>query len=52
VVVRRTVAAGRIALIPLLDFGNKTDSNCAAPMSQAKSEAGVKASDMAPHVAK
>ncbi|HMA07422.1 MAG TPA: AsmA family protein, partial [Ramlibacter sp.] len=40
--------AGLGALIPLLDFGDKTDSNCAALMSQAHSETGVKASDMAP----
>jgi uncharacterized protein involved in outer membrane biogenesis len=51
-VVLGVATAGIGALIPLLDFGNKTDSNCAALMSQAKSEAGVKASDMAPRAAK
>ena len=38
------------ALIPLLDFGKDRDSNCAALVSQAKSDAGVKASDMSPRV--
>lgn len=43
------VATGGIgALIPLLDFGTKKDSNCAALMSQAREETGVKASDMLP----
>ena len=40
------------ALIPLLDFGKDRDSNCAALVSQAKSDAGVKASDMSPRVRK
>jgi AsmA family protein len=44
--------AGVGALIPLLDFGTAKDSNCNALMSQAKSETGVKKSDMAPRVAK
>jgi uncharacterized protein involved in outer membrane biogenesis len=44
--------AGIGALIPLLDFGKDKDSNCIALMSQAKSDAGVKASDMAPRVGK
>jgi AsmA family protein len=44
--------AGMGALIPLLEFGKNKDSNCAALMSQAKSDAGVKASDMAPRVGK
>ncbi len=35
-------------LIPLLDFGDNKDSNCAALMDQAKSAAGIKQSDMAP----
>jgi uncharacterized protein involved in outer membrane biogenesis len=35
-------------LIPLLDFGDKKDSNCAALMDQAKSNAGIKHSDIAP----
>ena len=38
--------AGIGALIPLLDFGKNKDSNCAALISQAKSDAGVKTSDM------
>ena len=42
------------ALIPLLDFGKARgkDSNCTALMSQARSDAGVKASDMAPRAGK
>ncbi len=36
------------ALIPLLDFGAKKDSDCAALMSEARAETGVKASDMRP----
>ncbi|MDP3761911.1 MAG: AsmA family protein [Ramlibacter sp.] len=36
------------ALIPLLDFGTGKDSNCAALMSEARAETGVKASDMQP----
>jgi uncharacterized protein involved in outer membrane biogenesis len=35
-------------LIPLLDFGDKKDSHCAALMDQAKSDAGIKQSDIAP----
>lgn len=46
------VTGGIGALIPLLDFGKDKNSNCAALMSQAKSDAGVKASDMAPRVGK
>lgn len=46
------VTAGIGALIPLLDFGKDKNSNCTALMSQAKSDAGVKASDMAPRVGK
>lgn len=46
------VTAGIGALLPLLDFGKDQDSNCAALMSQAKSDAGVKASDMAPRTGK
>ena len=46
------VTAGIGALIPLLEFGKDKDSNCAALMSQAKSDAGVKASDMAPRAGK
>lgn len=36
------------ALLPLLEFGNKKDSNCAALVGQAKSDAGIKQSDIAP----
>lgn len=42
------VTAGIGALIPLLDFGKKKESNCTALMNQAKADAGVKSSDMAP----
>jgi uncharacterized protein involved in outer membrane biogenesis len=42
------VTAGVAALIPLLDFGDKKDSNCAALMDQAKKDAGIKQSDIAP----
>lgn len=42
------VTVGAAALIPLLDFGDKKDSNCAALMDQAKSDAGIKQSDIAP----
>jgi len=37
---------GVAGLIPLLDFGNAKDSNCAALMDQAKSDAGIKQSDI------
>ena len=40
--------AGIGALIPLLDFGKKIDSNCHALIAQAKADVGVKASDIAP----
>ncbi len=46
------MTAGIGTLIPLLEFGNDKDSNCTALMSQAKSDAGVKASDMAPRAGK
>lgn len=36
------------ALIPLLEFGKDKVSNCAALMSQAKSDAGIKQGDIAP----
>jgi len=39
---------GVAGLIPLLDFGNAKDSNCAALMDQARSDAGIKQSDTAP----
>ena len=42
------LTAGIGALIPLLDFGNESDSNCAALVSQAKADVGVKASDIRP----
>jgi uncharacterized protein involved in outer membrane biogenesis len=42
------VTVGVAGLIPLLDFGDKKDSNCAALMDQAKSDAGIKQSDIAP----
>ena len=50
---RRAVAlsaatSGIGALIPLLDFGTELDSNCRALLSEAKSDAGIKTSDMAP----
>ncbi len=35
-------------LIPLLDFGDNKDSNCAALMDQAKSDVDIKQSDVAP----
>lgn len=31
------------ALIPLLDFGKDQDGNCAAPLSRARADAGMKA---------
>ncbi len=40
--------AGIGTLIPLLDFGTELDSNCRALLSEAKSDAGIKTSDMAP----
>jgi uncharacterized protein involved in outer membrane biogenesis len=42
------VTAGLGTLIPLLDFGKKTDSHCAELMNQAKADTGVKESDMTP----
>jgi uncharacterized protein involved in outer membrane biogenesis len=36
---------GVAGLIPLLDFGNKKDSNCAALIEQVRSDAGIKQSD-------
>jgi uncharacterized protein involved in outer membrane biogenesis len=46
------VTAGFGTLIPLLDFGKDQDSNCHALISQAKSDTGVKASDMVPRQGK
>ncbi|MBI2225302.1 MAG: AsmA family protein [Betaproteobacteria bacterium] len=42
------LTSGVGALIPLLDFGKQQENNCAALISQAKSDVGVKASDIAP----
>jgi hypothetical protein len=42
------VTAGIGTLIPLLDFGENKNSNCNALMSQAKSDTGVTAGDIAP----
>jgi uncharacterized protein involved in outer membrane biogenesis len=39
---------GVAGLLPLLDFGDNKDSNCAAVMDQARSDAGIKQSDIAP----
>jgi AsmA family protein len=36
------------ALLPLLEFGRDKDSNCAALMNQARSDAGIKQSDIKP----
>lgn len=43
------LTSGIGALLPLLEFGKKKDSNCAALMRQAKSDAGIKQSDITPH---
>ncbi len=43
------VTTGVAGLIPLLDFGDKKDSNCAALMEQTRSDVGIKQSDIAPH---
>ncbi len=51
-VVLGVVTGGIGALIPLLDFGKGKGSNCTALMSQARSDAGVKASDLAPRAGK
>ncbi|MGZ5195750.1 MAG: AsmA family protein [Ramlibacter sp.] len=40
--------AGAGALIPLLDFGKRGDSNCPALIAQARLEAGVQAGDTKP----
>jgi AsmA family protein len=40
--------AGAGALIPLVDFGKRGDSNCPALMEQARAEAGVQAADSKP----
>lgn len=46
------VTSGVGVLIPLLDFGNDKDSDCALLIYQAKSDAHVKASDIAPRAGK
>jgi len=43
------LTSGIAALIPLLELDKKKDSNCAALMIQAKSDAGIKQSDIVPH---
>jgi AsmA family protein len=40
--------AGVGALIPLVDFGKRGDSNCPALLAQARAEAGVQAGDLKP----
>jgi AsmA family protein len=47
-VVLGALTAGIGALLPLLEFGKDKESNCAALMSQTKSDAGIKQSDIAP----
>lgn len=42
------VSSGVGALIPLLDFGTERESNCKTLLGAAKSDTGVKTSDMAP----
>ena len=42
------LTTGIAGLIPLLDFGDKKDSNCAALTDQARSDAGIKQGDIAP----
>ena len=42
------MSGGLSALIPLLEFGKDRVSNCAALMSQAKSDAGIKQNDSVP----
>lgn len=43
------LTSGIAALIPLLELNKKKDSNCAGLMIQAKSDAGIKQSDIKPH---
>jgi uncharacterized protein involved in outer membrane biogenesis len=43
------LTAGIAAMIPLLEFSKGKPSNCAALVSQAKSDAGIKQSDIKPH---
>ncbi|MEO7727529.1 MAG: AsmA family protein [Burkholderiales bacterium] len=51
-VVLGVATAGIGALIPLLDFGKDKKTNCSALIQQAKSDVGVKASDIAPRAGK
>ena len=46
------VTSGVGVLIPLLDFGNDKDSDCALLIGQAKSDARVQSSDFAPRARK
>ncbi|HRD88794.1 MAG TPA: AsmA family protein, partial [Accumulibacter sp.] len=46
------VTSGVGVLIPLLDFGNDKDSDCALLINQAKADARVKSSDIAPRAGK
>jgi uncharacterized protein involved in outer membrane biogenesis len=46
------VTSGVGVLIPLLDFGDDKDSDCALLINQAKSDARVKSSDIAPRAGK
>jgi hypothetical protein len=43
------LTAGIAAMIPLLEFSKDKPSNCAALVSQAKSDASIKQSDITPH---
>jgi hypothetical protein len=43
------LTAGIAAIIPLLEFSKDKPSNCAALVSQAKSDASIKQSDITPH---
>jgi uncharacterized protein involved in outer membrane biogenesis len=45
------VTAGIGTLIPLLEFGKEQDTNCTKLVAEAKSDVGVKTSDMAPRAA-
>jgi hypothetical protein len=42
------MTSGIAALLPLIEVNKKNGSNCAALMGQAKSDAGIKQSDIAP----
>jgi len=45
------VTAGIGTLIPLLEFGKEQDTNCTKLVAEAKSDVGIKTSDMAPRAA-